>query len=327
MIYPPFLRPGDTVGVTAPSAGIEPADHAAFDLSLSHLRRRGYTVRETAHVRAGGVVSAPADVRAAELNELLRDPSVRMVWCACGGDFLVEMLPHAALSAVADDPKWVQGYSDPTSLLYALTTVYDVATVYGVNAGGLDMHTLHPSLETNLRLLGGEVSPQHSFDKYQSRRIEGEGYALDTPVYWQTPNGPVNASGRLLGGCMECLLDIVGTRFDGTADFLRRYRDDGVIWYFDVFALTAEAVHNALWHLNQCGWFDTAAAVVFGRVGFPSTHVGLSYAEAITSALPHLPLVLEADVGHIPPRMTVVNGAPATLRAADGAGTLTMQWE
>lgn len=320
MFYPSFLQPQDTIGITAPSAGVDAADHAAFDLSLSHLTAAGFRTRETTHVRAGGIVSAPAKVRADELNALLRDPAVRMVWCAAGGDFLLDMLPFVDWEAAVRDPKWVQGYSDPTSLLYALTTLYDIATVYGSNAGGFDTESLPPHAAYNLSLLGGDIPPQHSFDTYTHRyRDEGE-----RPVFWETPRGPVAVQGRLLGGCLDCLSDILGTPYDGTNAFIERYKADGILWYFDIFALPAEAVYRTLWRMRENGWFRHAVGVVVGRVCFPSSQMNLSYRAMIEQALPDLPLVLEADVGHVPPRMTIINGALATLRAADGKGTLDM---
>lgn len=318
MIYPAFLKPGDLIGITAPSAGVGAEE--GFDLSLSHIRQRGWRITETANLRAFGPVSGPAEERAAQFNSLLRDREVRMIWCAEGGDFLIDMLPLVDFGAAAADPKWVQGYSDPTSLLYALTTTRDIATVYGFNAGGFDVETLSPAMEYGLSLLGGRARPQRSFERY-ARWGETE----DHPVFWETPHGPVQVTGRLIGGCMECLLDLLGTPFDGTRDFIRRYRADGILWYFDVFALKAEQVYNALWHMRQCGWFEGAAGAIFGRVCFPRSELGLTYREMIIAALPDMPLVLEADLGHVSPRMTLINGALATLTADRGKGTLTME--
>ena len=318
MIYPAFLKKGDLIGITAPSAGVGAEE--GFDLSLSHIKAKGWRIRETENLRTTGPVSGPAVQRAAQLNALLRDGEVNMVWCAQGGDFLVDMLPFVDFEAAAAHPKWVQGYSDPTSLLYALTTTRDIATIYSFNAGGFDGEILSPAMEYSLSLLEGAVPPQHSFERY-ARWGEEE----DHPVFWETPHGPVKVTGRLIGGCMDCLLDILGTPFDGTRSFIERYKAEGILWYFDVFALKAEQVYNALWHMKTCGWFEGAVGAVFGRICFPHSELGLTYRDMITAALPELPLVLEADVGHVSPRMTVINGALATLTAERGRGTLSME--
>lgn len=318
MIYPPFLKPNDLIGVPAPSAAIR--DEAEFDLSLQNIRAAGYRVIETAGVRGYGEFGAPAAQRADEFNTLLHNRDVRMIWCATGGDFLAEMLPMTDLDI--RDPKWIQGYSDPTSLLYAVTTTRDIATIYGANAGGFDTERLHPWQQYSLDLLGGKVALQHSFDAYERKWDDDP---APKTVYWETPHGKVNVQGRLIGGCMECLSTILGTRFDGTASFIDRYAADGILWYFDVFSMKAEEVYLALWHMREAGWFRHAVGVIFGRVCFPATMLGMTYREAAVRALPDLPLVMEADVGHIPPRMTLINGSLATLKAAEGRGTLTME--
>ena len=326
MIYPEFLKKGDTVGICAPSAGISESDFPEFDSSLLHLSLEGYAIRETASVRSGLDESAPASVRGAELNELLRDPNTRTVICATGGDFLISMLPYVDFDALCADPKWIQGYSDPTSLLYTVTTKYDIATIYGSNAGGFWMDRLHSSLSDNLKILRGDIPKQNSFMLYEGSRAGRDGgYNLDTRVKWECPNGDINIKGRLLGGCMDCLCDVIGTRFDGTLDFIRRYKNDGIIWYFDIFAMKSEAVHNTLFRMKDMGLFDNASGFVFGRVCFPGSFTGMSYAEAALKILGDVPMVFDADVGHVAPKMTLINGAVAELESSDGKGSLIME--
>ena len=325
MIYPKFLRRGDTVGICAPSAGIGEEDFAEFDLSLSHLKGEGWKIKETASVRSGLDESAPPEVRGAEFNELARDKNVNAILCASGGDFLISMLPYVDTEAIKADPKWIQGYSDPTSLLYYVTTALDVATIYGVNAGGFWMEKLHPSLTDGIRILKGELPAQHSFYLYEASRSGRDGgYALTERVEWLTPNGRVDATGRLLGGCLDCICDIIGTRFDKTLDFIDRYNDDGIVWYFDIFAMKAETVHNTLFKMKDMGYFRNARAFVFGRVCFPSSFTGMSYVDAAKKILGDAPMIFDADVGHVAPKFTLINGAMSHIVSSDGKGTLEM---
>ena len=325
MIYPNFLKKGDTVGIPAPSAGICEKDFPDFDRSLFHLECEGYSIKETASVRSGLAESAPPEVRGAEMNGLLRDETVRGVICATGGDFLISMLPYIDFDAIRADPKWIQGYSDPTSLLYAVTTKLDIATIYGVNAGGFWMDRLHSSLSDGLRILKGDIPVQNSFTFYERDRSGRDGgYNLDSKVKWETPFGDFKAKGRMIGGCLDCICDLVGTRFDGTLEFIDRYADDGIIWYFDIFAMKSEAVHNTLFKMKDMGYFSGAAGFIFGRVCFPGSFTGMSYSEAAIKILGDAPMVFEADVGHVPPKMTVINGALGELECAEGRATLKM---
>lgn len=325
MIYPEFLKKGSTVGICAPSAGIGEDDFADFEISLSHLKKQGWGIKETEGVRTGLDESAPPKVRGKEFNQLVCDVDTRAILCASGGDFLISMLPYVDAEAIKKNPKWVQGYSDPTSLLYYITTKLDIATIYGVNAGGFWMQKLHPSLDDGIDILKGKIPLQSSFDMYEgSRSGRSDSYALTDKVEWKTPNGDVDVKGRLLGGCLDCICDLIGTRYDGTLDFIDRYKDDGVVWYFDIFAMKAEAVHNTLFKMKDMGYFENAKGFVFGRVMFPSSFSGMSYIDAAKKILGDAPMIFDADVGHVPPKMTLINGAIAHVKSSDGKGSLQM---
>ncbi len=325
MIYPRFLKNGDTIGIPAPSAGVPPKKEPSFDLSLENIRKNGFEIYECDGIRTENYPSDTAEKRASDVNSLIKNNDINMLLCATGGDFLVEILPHIDYDAIAKNPKWIQGYSDPTSLLYSITTLCDVATIYGGNAGSFNMKTLHKSLENNISIWKGDIVKQHSFEKYESsRNDEIDGYNLDADVNWQAVNGDFEAEGRLLGGCFECINDILGTRFDGTKAFIERYRQDGIIWYFDIFAMSAEVVANTLWKMKQMGYFEGAKAFVFGRVMFPNEYT-LTYENAIRRVLKTENVIINADVGHVNPKMTLINGAYAKLRCEKGKGSLEME--
>ena len=43
--------------------------------------------------------------------------------------------------------------------------------------------------------------------------------------------------GRTIGGCLDVLIALVGTRFDKTKSFIEKYKEDGFIWYLESFNL------------------------------------------------------------------------------------------
>ena len=81
-----------------------------------------------------------------------------------------------------------------------------------------------------------------------------------------------------------------------------------------------------LFKMKDMGYFETAKGVVFGRVVFPGSFTGMSYADAAKKILgDDLPMVFDADIGHVPPKMTVINGALGHLESRDGKGCLRME--
>ena len=328
MIYPKFLRAGDGITIFAPSAPVPPDKYERFDLSVSNLRAAGFRVKVAEHTlfdpekpegTRGGIVGSPARTRGEQLSAAMRDDS-RAVMAVSGGDMLIEMLEYVDFDLIKSCPKWIEGYSDPTSLLFAVTTKCDIATIYGRNGGGFDSSPLAPHHAMNIELLKGNVPEYGSFAEYYD--FEGNAY----PTTLSSSCGDFSVSGRLIGGCLDCLMTVAGTPYDGSEEFCERYKNDGVIWYFDNFAINCETFFNLLVGMRYRGLFRYAKAVVFGRVLFPSSHIGMDYREAARAAL-DLPMLFDADVGHVAPAWPIINGAEACLRYENGRAFLSQSVE
>ena len=73
------------------------------------------------------------------------------------------------------------------------------------------------------------------------------------------------------------------------------------------------------------GLFKYAKGFIFGRVCFPATFADITYIEAAKKILGDAPMVFEADIGHVAPKFTVINGALGTVECKDGKGKLEME--
>jgi muramoyltetrapeptide carboxypeptidase len=325
MIYPSFLKQGDTIGISAPSAGVG-RKLDSFDLSLETLKKKGFNIKETEHVRVNDPRGGTAKERGDELNQLFKDKDVDFVMCAAGGDFLNEMIPYISFNTLKKHPKWIMGASDPTSILYPYTTLCDVATIYGCNAGSYDLRPLPKFLKNNLEIIQGNLIEQTSFSKYQSDKPwEVEGYVPKTKVSYKATVDDLEVKGRCIGGCIDGLKDIIGTKFDGAKKFIQKYKDDGFIWYFDNFALSAENLYRTLIQMKYAGWFEYTKAIIVGRTLIESSETGMSYDEALQNITEDIPLIYQADIGHTSPSMTMINGAILHLSYHDHKATLKFE--
>lgn len=334
MIYPVFIQKGDTIGVTAPSDGNKKdVDFIRLDNGKKQLLKRGYPVIETVHVRNSEKGrSTDGKTRAKEFEELLENNSVKWIVSAKGGDFLAEMLSHLDFNKIKLNPKWFQGYSDNTGLTFTITTICDIATLYGCNFNDFGMETWHKAIEDNLAIVEGQQLLQTSFDFYENGfydRVTGlEDYRLEKEVLWKNiTSNEITMSGRLLGGCFDALLNLIGTPYDKTVNFINKYKEDGIIWYLESFALTSEMLTLGLWHLKEAGWFEYTKGFIFGRPAFFDQDYYISYEEAVLAVLEELnvPIILDADIGHKAPQMTIINGAMATIHSEGGKGTVTLE--
>ena len=331
MTFPVFPQIGDTIGICAPSAGV---GHKleSFDLSLDAICERGFNIVETASVRNEGERSADADVRAEEFNSLLTDSCVKTIIAATGGDYNYELLPYLDADLIRSNAKWICGYSDPTNILYYMTTKLDIATIYGVNAGSFDWRPLHEFQTNALDIISGNIVNQHSYDFWDSNR-SWEEIKLDTPVSWDVyfpgeiqPNTrDFFTTGRIIGGCTDIISKLVGTPYDGTSEFIKRYENDGLIWYFDTFDISADILYLTMLQFKHAGYFKNAKAVIIGRVMFPGESADADYIDRLQRVFADTdtPFIWGADIGHTKPAMTMINGAIGRLHCSNGKCVLT----
>lgn len=333
MRYPEWLKKGDTIGVTAPSGGcVKELDVKRFYHAKEKLQQLGYQVIFTPNTFTSDQYgrSSLGKTRGEQWNELAAMEQVKMINSAKGGDYLVEMLPFVDWELFRENPKWFQGYSDNTGLIHTITTKYDIAALYGGNFGEFGMEPWEPCVLGNLEILEGKSVVQKSFDMYEADfhdRVTGlEGFSKDKPVYWKNKNNKKRQQlqGRLLGGCLDVLLNLCGTKYDNTLEFIDKYKEDGILWYLESFDTSAENLMMGLWHLKELGWFEYASGIVFGRPLFYKSFGDMSYEEAACMMLQELelPMIFDADIGHMGPQFTMINGAVAKVSCENGKGEL-----
>ena len=98
---------------------------------------------------------------------------------------------------------------------------------------------------------------------------------------------------------------------------------ESVIFYFDVFSKSAEEFYLTLEQMRQAGWFQYCRGIIVGRVCFPMCfNEDFSYQKALKRFSKDLPIIFNADIGHVPPKMTIINGSIAHITCKDGKGTL-----
>jgi len=328
MIIPRFLSEGQTIGVTAPSFGVtEPTDLVRFEHAREKLLALGHPVRETPNVHTADETgrSSPMMQRVMELGSLLEDDSVGAIVSASGGDYQCEMLMGMDWDFLERHPKWMQGYSDNTVLLFKITAEHDIATIYGSNFGDFGMEPWHRSVTENLEYLEGKRTEQRSFDRYQdgfADRVTGlEPYNEDKDVRWICSEADARFGGRLIGGCMDVLEWYHRKDLVDTSGFIDRYAGDGIIWYMETYDMDEARVKKMLKNMKKDGWFEGASGFVFGR---PLFYKGSDYRTVIEDKLKEfdVPIVFDADVGHKGPRMVFINGAKAEFDVRDGSAVI-----
>lgn len=321
MRFPRPLRPGDRIGVTAPSSGIRDSYRPRLDAAVRTLEAKGYDVVLGDCLGVDGVVSAPKRERAAELTAMLGDPGIRAVVPPWGGELAIDLLDQLGWEDLADaEPTWLVGFSDLTTLMVPITLRLGWATLHGSNL----MDTPYRAPEGLLHWTDVAAAPE-PFTQASPGRYRASGWddyerypavdrwTLDTPGGWRTlDGGPVEATGRLVGGCIETVGPVAATPYGDVAAFGERYADDGLIVYLEACEDSAYAIARTLHALRYAGWFEHANAVLIGRTN-AADEPDLTQTDAVADALGDLdvPIVLDVECGHVPPYLPLVNGALA----------------
>ena len=331
MRYPAPLPEGGTIGFLAPSFGCAAEPYkTSFLHALDRFRAMGYQVRLGPNCFRSdgyGISSAPQNC-AEELNDSFSDPDSGALLSCGGGEMMCEILPHVDFARIAAAPaKWYMGYSDNTNYIFLSATLADTAAIYGPCAPSFGMEPWDESLQDAFDLLRGKKTVFHEYPLWQKDSLRDEEHPLEpyhlterARIKKYLPDGSarrkIRMEGRLLGGCLDCLVNFVGTRFDAVAAFNRRYGEDGILWYLEACDLNVISIRRAVWQLKEAGWFDRCAGFLIGRpLHFGEKIMGMDQYEAVLYHLRSfgVPVLMDLPIGHLPPMMPIVNGAYARI--------------
>lgn len=323
MRYPLPILPGATIGVTAPSSGVDSAMHRRLDLAITNLRDRGYQVLEGQCLRdRNNPASDSAKNRAHDFMELYCHEEVAAIFPPWGGELAIDVLPLLDWDRLrAVPPKWIIGYSDTSTLLLPFTIRLEMGTLHAINLMNCieaQKDPLSQQLYEVLKTKPGDMVKSVPSMAYQEQFLPFEQfpeapYVLDHPTAWKVLYGPdsFRFSGRLIGGCLDVVMFLTGTPYGDVARFNQRYSADGIIFYLENCELSPYDVHRALMNLKLAGWFQNINGILIGRNNGPSPASPYSYLEALKETLGDLevPILYDIDIGHKPPNLNLINGS------------------
>ncbi|MEZ4754969.1 MAG: LD-carboxypeptidase [Bdellovibrionota bacterium] len=333
--YPKPLKIGSTIAVTAPSSGVGQFS-ARYKLVKESLEQASYRILEGKCLHQDEKhVSGTAKERAQDFMELWCNPEVSAIIPPWGGEQLIGILEHLDFDVLnSAEPKWCMGYSDISLLLSVITCTTGVVTVHGTNLMEM-LSTQTDALTKNalepLKLSDGESIVQNSATQFKKDRGDylnqpEAPMKYTEPVKWKTPLGDsLELSGRMIGGCVDVLMAIAGTRFDKLNSFKAMAGADGVVLYLENCELSTNHLLRAFYEFKYTGWLDGLNGVVLGRNSGPDSETQ-PYEEMITEFFNELslPLIYDVDIGHRQPNLSILNGALSTITCSqDGSGSLT----
>ncbi len=271
----------------------------------------------------------------------LTDPDIKAVMPPWGGDLAMELLDLIDFDLLSrSKPKWFVGFSDLSTLHFSLTTISGWATLHGPNLMDLGAQKLDATTQAVWEILEsnrGTVIKQYSSTAFQADENQwgtasDGGFNLTQKTQWKRLDGVTSSltfSGKLIGGCLEIISRLAGTPFGNVPLFKASNSPQGIILYFENVEMAPCELTRALFSLRLQGWFDNLSGVLIGRsaapdVSDPTKH---NYLDALKAAFENIavPVLYDVDIGHIPPQISLVNGADATVFFAENGSWVTQQ--
>jgi len=304
-LLPPFLKPGDTVAITATARKVSPAE---MEPCIQILKNKKFRVLCGKHLFAEDNQFAGTDAQRAEsLQEVLDNPEVKAIFCARGGYGTQRIIPLLDFTRLSQNPKWIIGFSDVTCL-QAVLLKEGICSVHGPMAFSFDpVRADKESIRRTLEVLMGKIAPV----TYR--------HTLKPPLVRQG-----RAEGRLTGGNLSLLNQLSGTPWqpDTQGNILFIEDLDEYLYHID----------RMMQHLKSSGWFEGLAGLIVGSMSDMRDNTipfGKNALQIIAEAVQeyNFPIAWYFPTGHQKKNFPLIQGGNYTLEVKGHQVSLSLLTE
>jgi muramoyltetrapeptide carboxypeptidase len=295
MTTPPYLSPGDKVGIMSTAKRTEPHE---IETALATLKSWGLepVIGANAFNEYGFLAGTDAE-RLADLQQMLDDSAIKAIFFTKGGYGTVRIIDAVDWTTFRQNPKWLVGYSDIT-LLHSHVHNFGIQTLHSVMLQGYPKST--PESTETIR-----------------KALFGESLAYDIPVEAENRAGEA-VEGTLVGGNLSMLYSIVGSGSDiETAGKILFIEDiDEYLYHYDRMLIS----------LKRAGKFANLKAVIVGGmvdIKESTLPFGMTYQD-ITLQHFECPVYFGFPGGHIEDNRGLVMGG--TVKVTPGVETLKIEF-
>ncbi|MBP7088535.1 MAG: LD-carboxypeptidase [Candidatus Omnitrophica bacterium] len=303
IIKPKILEKGDTIGVVAPASSFDPNN---FARGLQKLESLGYQVKYERCIFSPSWSKDGQDrKRAEQINRMFADKKVKAIFCAKAGYGSMNIIPFIDKDIIRGNPKIFVGYSDITALLLYLQKVGKMVVFHGPV---ISNEIYEGMSDLTLGYLLNAIAKYASLGK------------LSFPTLKVIKPG--KKSGRLVGGNMTLIVNMLGTSYEIETK-------DKILFLEDVDE-DLDSIIKYLKAMKKAKRFEKMKGLVFGKMVncFDSKDKEEKARDRINSLFKDLdiPILYGFPSGHIAkrgePRITLPLGLKATVNSKDLSVTI-----
>ncbi|MBN2349461.1 MAG: LD-carboxypeptidase [Bacteroidales bacterium] len=288
---PPFLKPGDTIGIIAPSS---PLDREEILNALTLFESWGLKVEEGKHLfKTNHQFAGTDEERLEDFQGMLDNPGIKAIICARGGYGAIRILDRLDFTKFSEQPKWIVGFSDITLFHLVINEKLNYESIHGPMPINLKTFNSGDEVVVNLhKSLFGEIL-DYRFPGHQYNR-HGE------------------VSGKLIGGNLSILYSAMGTRFfPDTEGKILFIEDVGEYFYH---------LDRMLWSLKLAGKLSGLKALIVGAMsGMKDKNLpyGKTAYEIVAEAVEpfNFPVIYNFPAGHVSYNMPLIFGRNIHLKS------------
>lgn len=233
---PEFLKKGDVIGITCP-AGYMAAEKA--QTCIETLQQWGFEVMvgKTLGSASQNYFSGTDEERLDELQAMLDDKRIKAVLFGRGGYGMGRIIDQLRFKKFVKNPKWLIGFSDITVLHSHVFSNFGIATLHAPMAAAFNDSGAEGKYVQSLK------------DALRGKKAR---YISEAHPY----NKKGSANGRLVGGNLALLSNIIGTKSDISTK--------GCILFIEDIGEYLYSIDRMLYQLKRSGKLKNLAGLIFG---------------------------------------------------------------
>ena len=298
-VAPGFLKKGDKIALISPSYFT--AD-SVIQKTANVIKEWGFkpVIGKNVDKIEAGKLAGTAEERAEAFVKALKDTSIKAILCNRGGYGTIQLVDLIDINTVKQNPKWLIGYSDITTL-HALQTKAGVMSIHGTMSTSIAKTEGKDDNSTLLRdLLKGSVPtykvPKHEFNQKGS------------------------AEGILVGGNMSTFVPLVGT------SDIDIFSNDGLILFMEEIGENLRNIDRMFNALELHGVMENVKGVILGEFVDSGTDLAYESTEEMLSKYLkkyNIPVMCGFPAGHDDVNLPLIMGAKVKMDVKSDGATLS----
>lgn len=290
MIIANKIKPGDTIGVVAPSNPIIGDNIEELKKAKEILEKDGFKVVFSKNIFSNtNRYTATAKEKAEDINEMFKNKEVKMIWCAKGGNNSNSVFEYLDYEAIKENPKIICGYSDITSLTNIIHEKTGLVTFSG----------------TNFKTIATDET-DYSYKEAIKRFVKGSlEIGKEKTGYKTIKEG--TAEGELVGGNLFLTRGMVCGKY--SISFKNK------ILFLEELGIETEpaVINNFLYYMKQNGVFDEIKGLWLGNYEHESKITIEEIVQEVLGDEYNFPIIKSNNFGHCETKTVIPIGTKARI--------------